>query len=678
MKKKVKYIILGISALLLVGGVSYAFVNFLLNGSTVSRVISSDLVFAYDEKSEALSITSTDAMSDEEALEGENSFDFDVKGQSGANEVISYAIILEKDPSSTLEDEYVRLILTDENKNILKGPINVADLSNDTSENTFVIYQNSFQFPSDEQVHSYRLFSYLSENYKSEGDIVYDENGNAQTATIGGKSYEFRINVRTIEGLDVEVNEPVLLDNMIPVYYDEQTGSWKKANENNLEGTYKWYDYADKMWANAVTVSETNRATYLNAPEGTEIAMEDINTMWVWIPRYKYTIFNANMSGSEVTSEQEIKIEFESGTSTTGTVRCVDSINNSDGASEVCTDSTYGDVTNNSSTYTHPAFTFGDDELTGFWFAKFENSIDSSNNIIIKPDMLSWNNQTISTAFEYSRKMELQNNIYGFSSTATTYNATGDLTNDTNNFDTHNIKNMEWGAVAYLAQSEYGRCTDGTCTEIYINNSARLDRQTAEDGSNIDTWYDTYTGRSGGTVGGGVSYKAYGTYSYDDYVISDSNTKGEKITGRGVGASTTGNIYGIYDMSGGLWDRAMGNMAADGGGFYAGGSGTWSAGLYPTLKYYDRYSYGATYNDVTAYKRGKLGDATKEILKKSGSDNNGWYSDYSWFPSSGNPWFYRGGHASDGSDAGVFSVNRSWGPAASSDGSRVALVAQES
>ena len=671
MKNKAKYIILGIVALLLVGGVSYAFVNFLLNGSTVSRVISSDLVFTYDEKSEALSITSTDAMSDEDALKGENSFDFDVKGQSGANEVISYAIILEKDPSSTLEDEYVRLVLTDEDKNILAGPMNVSDLSNDTSEDTYVVYQNSFQFPSDEQVHSYRLFSYLSENYKSEGDIVYDENGNAQTATIGGKNYEFRINIRTIESLDVEVNEPVLLDNMIPVYYDEQTGSWRKASENNLEGTYKWYDYADKMWANAVTVSETNRATYLSAPEGTEIAMSDINTMWVWIPRYKYTIFNANMSGSEVTNEQEIEIVFETGTATTGTVSCTDSINNSDGVSEVCSDRVYGDVTNGQSTYTHPAFTFGNEELTGFWFGKFENSIDSSNNIIIKPDVLSWSNHNVSTTFEYSRKMELQNNIYGFSSTATTYNATGDLTNDTNNFDTHNIKNMEWGAVAYLTQSEYGRCTDGTCTEIYINNSARQDE------NNTDLWYDTYTGRSGGTVGGSVSYKAYGTYSYDDYVISDSNTKGEKVEGRGVGASTTGNIYGVYDMSGGLWDKAMGNMAAEGGGFHAEGSGTWSTGLYPSLKYYDRYTYGTTYNDAAAYKRGKLGDATKEIIKAV-RETSGWYSDYSYFPSSDNPWFNRGSQASYGSNAGVFSFNRSWGGAYPHVGSRVALVATES
>ena len=494
------------------------------------------------------------------------------------------------------------------------------------------------------------------------------------TIQVGVKCANFNVDaISSSLGEDSSnANEPVLLDNMIPVVYDN-CGNWLKADTSK-----NWYNYDKKTWANAVTVNEESRETYLNADPGTVIEMEDINTMWVWVPRYKYTIFNANMSGSEVTEEQEIEIMFENGTATTGTVSCVDSINNSDGTSEVCTDSTYGEVTNDSSTYTHPAFTFGDDELTGFWFGKFENSIDSSNNIIIKPDVLSWNNQTISTAFEYSRKMELQDNIYGFSSSATLYNATGELTGDTNNFDTHNIKNMEWGVVAYLTQSKYGRCTDGLCTEIYINNSARLDRQTSEDGSNIDTWYDTYTGRSGGTVGGGVSYKAYGTYSYDDYVISDSNTKGEKITGRGVGASTTGNIYGIYDMSGGLWDRAMGNMAAEGGGFYAGGSGTWSTGLYPTLKYYDRYTYGATYNDVTAYKRGKLGDATKEILKKSGPDNNGWYSDYSWFPLSGSPWFVRGGHASDGSAAGVFSFHRSWGFAYSSNGSRVALVAQES
>ena len=457
-------------------------------------------------------------------------------------------------------------------------------------------------------------------------------------------------------------NEPVLLDNMIPVVYDG-CSNWLKADTSK-----NWYNYDKKTWANAVTVSAENREEYLNAEPGTVIEMADINTMWVWIPRYKYTIFNANMSGSEVTEEQEIEILFEEGTASTGTVSCIDSINNSEGTSEVCTDSTYGEVTNNSSTYTHPAFTFGDEELTGFWFGKFENSLDENNNIIIKPDVLSWNNQTISTAFEYSRKMELENNIYGFSSSATAYNATGELTNDTNNFDTHNIKNMEWGTVAYLTQSKYGRCTDGVCTEIYINNSARQDG---------DTWYDTYTGRSGGAVGGSVIHRAYGSYSYDDYLINDNNTKGNKAKGLGVGASTTGNIYGIYDMSGGLWDRVMGNMVNEDGSFYVGSAGTWNANLHPALKYYDRYSYGTTNNDAAAYKRGKLGDATKEILKVV-KETGGWYSDYSWFLCSGNPWFHRGGRAGDASSAGVFSFHRHWGSAYSDHGSRVALVVLKS
>ena len=447
---------------------------------------------------------------------------------------------------------------------------------------------------------------------------------------------------------------------MIPVYYDEGSGGWKKADQENI--TNKWYDYGNKMWANAVTVSETNRATYLSAPAGTEIAMSDINTMWVWIPRYKYTIFNANMSGSEVTNEQEIKIEFEIGTASTGTVSCVDSINNEDGTSEVCTDSTYGEVTNGSSTYTHPAFTFGDTELTGFWFAKFENSIDENNNIIIKPDVLSWNNHTISTAFEYSRKMELANNIYGFSSTATAYNATGELDGDTNNFDTHMIKNMEWGAVAYLTQSKYGRCTNGVCSEIYINNSARY--------AGAD-WYDTYTGRSGGSTS--ASEKIYGTYSYDDYLISSNNSKTVKSSGSGVGASTTGNIYGIYDMSGGLWDRAMGNMVDADENFNIGGAGTWSTGLYPSLKYYDRYTYGTTYADATAYKRGKLGDATKEILKEI-NEFGGWYEDTSHFLFSTHPWALRGGPASQDIHSGIFQSYRYHGDAYSSNGSRVALV----
>ena len=634
--------VVGIIALIV--GISYAL--FTSNNEGNTHVISTGVLSLILSEDSNFTLDNLQGMTDTEGMEETNYYEFNITNDGDAN--ASYNVYLLDDADkiaeyegSILSDEYLRFSV--EVNGIKKEAQSLKEVNRLLNEKTILKGETD----------NYRLRFWLD----LEG-LTTDE-----IANLEGSTAFYKISIQAEQDLDYEGNAPVLLDNMIPVYYDETSGSWKKADQENI--TNKWYDYSNKMWANAVTVSETNRATYLSAEVGTEIAMEDINTMWVWIPRYKYTIFNANMSGAEVTNEQEIKIEFEIGTTSTGTVTCVDAINNEDGTSEVCTDSTYGEVTNGSSTYTHPAFTFGDDELTGFWFAKFENSIDSSNNIIIKPDVLSWNNHTISTAFEYSRKMELQNNIYGFTSTATLYNATGELTNDTNNFDTHMIKNMEWGAVAYLTQSEYGRCTDGLCTEIYINNSARQDG---------DTWYDTYTGRSGGSTS--ASEKIYGTYSYDDYLISSSNSKTVKSSGSGVGASTTGNIYGIYDISGGLWDRAMGNMVADDGGFNAAGSGTWITNLYPVLKYYDRYSYGTTYNDAAAYKRGKLGDATKEILKKSGSDNNGWYSNYTYFPYSDNSWFYRGSHASHGSAAGIFVFYRAWGGAAFSHGSRVALIVE--
>lgn len=59
---------------------------------------------------------------------------------------------------------------------------------------------------------------------------------------------------------------------------------------------------------------------------------------------------------------------------------------------------------------------------------------------------------------------------------------------------------------------------------------------------------------------------------------------------------------------------------------------------------------------------------------KTRQSNWWWYGDYSWFLNFGAPWFNRGGNASRGSDAGVFSFVSSWGSVYSGDGSRVALV----
>jgi hypothetical protein len=121
-------------------------------------------------------------------------------------------------------------------------------------------------------------------------------------------------------------------------------------------------------------------------------------------------------------------------------------------------------------------------------------------------------------------------------------------------------------------------------------------------------------------------------------------------------ASTTQNIYGVYDMNGGAWEYVMG-VTYDSAGTapYYSDSG-FTAGTIPNAKYYDLYNYGTTDNDAAAYIRGKLGDATKEVVASSGST---WYGSIASFPVYGGSWFMRGGAFFDnGTDAGVLCFDR--------------------
>ena len=365
-------------------------------------------------------------------------------------------------------------------------------------------------------------------------------------------------------------NTPKLFNNMVPIKYENN--KWLVADLYS-----KWYDYDAKEWANAVVL---NSGVTKNV--GDEVTEEDVALWYVWIPRYKYTIFNGN---NESVAAQLINVTFESGTNRTGTVTCSD---NQDG-SETCST-----ITNGTSTYTHPAFKFGNTELTGFWVGKFEisttdstcNSSASSANcnkvltMTIKPNVSSWRNATISNHFT-----SIQN-------AKTTYGI--------NNADSHMLKNMEWGAVAYLKQSKYGLGT----TDIAVNTNLSY-----------------YTG-------GGQS-DAYKT---------------------NVAQSTTGNIYGVYDMSGGAYEYVMGN--------YNDTIGSAGFSSMPASKYYDKYTSST----------GKTGDATTET--------SGWYGDSASFSYSSSPWFARGGSCDNGTRAGVFVFSSNSGLSNSYSSARAVLSAQ--
>ena len=418
------------------------------------------------------------------------------------------------------------------------------------------------------------------------------------------------IKVAAPEWVDgTNANKPELFTNMIPVTYNTTTSKWKYADISQ-----EWYNYGDKEWANAVVLKANPSKTYT---VNNDIEMSDIAQMYVWIPRYKYTIFNGN-NGS--VDEQLINVTFEEGTATTGTVRCYDAVSGSGTSSEVCTDSTQANnaIVDGTSTYTHPAFCLGrkktdgscnGTELEGIWVGKFEVSgTASAANLTVLPNKNPLVQTIVSTYFN------------AMSGVASSFNI-----KDENNTlaDSHMMKNMEWGAVAYLKQSEYGLGT----TDIALNNY----RDTSQ-----TVYYMTGCGSAVGTTA---------TTTCTPY--NEAN---------GQAASTTGNIYGVYDMSGGAWEYVMGNMVNESGEFYPRNAGTFS----PDAKYYDAYTYYGSIG-YRQHVRGKLGDATKETLKTFGNTSGGWYSDYAYFPYSTSSWFGRGGCAGDGAVAGIFRFNGNGG-----------------
>ena len=445
-------------------------------------------------------------------------------------------------------------------------------------------------------------------------------------------------------------NYPVLVKGLIPVVYNESTKTWVKADTESSTSTYGWYDYTQKKWANAVLVTKTNRSTYQSATAGTEITDSDILAYYVWIPRYKYKVWNKDkVVGTDSYNAQTtgIDIVFEDGTSTTGTIICNNysysaPSSTAGSPSETCTGS-------NGDYYTHPAFTFGNTEVKGFWIGKFELSSEtptatdgggSSTTLTprILPNVISWRNNKLSNFSTVIQNMQASNNIYG-------------LSTDKSTTDSHMLTNMEWGAVAYLANSNYGRCASGTCTEVTKNNC------------------NTYTTGIGA-----------------DTVSADSSsttctTEANKYNGeKGVLASTTGNVYGVYDMSGGSYENVMGNMSSTAdaytfNNYNAGFASSWYND-YSNQKYVNTYAYISSYSNSTTqtgYNAARLGDATGEVVLSTGG-SGGWYNDDVYFPYSSGPWFLRGGGYNYGSDAGVFYFGIDGGFGYSSYSARAALV----
>ncbi len=395
--------------------------------------------------------------------------------------------------------------------------------------------------------------------------------------------------------------DPVLSDNLIPVTI-ENDGTVHKADLYD-----KWYSYEDKLWANAVVLEDAS----VIYEDGEVIPEDNIESYFVWIPRYKYKIFNDTVYTGLTEIEdrvQEIEVEFEN------------------------KDTTISNGTTTGSWLTHPAFTSF--ESNGFWVGKFESGykgatstetaqVNSADNtkLQIKPNIYSWRDISIGNAFKVS---------YDY------------LRED----ESHMMKNMEWGSVAYLQHSKYG-----SMTSVRNNNNS--------------SYKTGYASISEPTLG------------YNEGISIPENLNGTTIdvtrpynTEVGYTASTTGNISGIYDMSGGVWEYMMGyNTNANTLGGDSGLTNIYSDFFTNSKweKYYDRYSN--TEADLEQYQKGLLGDATRE-MGPFGNVNDpdnilrnriSWYSDLAYFLIPTSSWFIRGGLWSHGSGTGIFTFNSGTG-----------------
>ena len=474
-----------------------------------------------------------------------------------------------------------------------------------------------------------------------------------------------------------KVNSPRLMTGLNPIKFSEPDDSKEGQTIQTNKSDINWYDYDTKKWANTQTKD---------------------GSMWVWIPRYAYKINKSN---------QTFDVVFLVGTT--------DNYYDKDGKLQTAKRQTSEtDIPDATKDYVvHPAFTNESNigyvnggwkkELTGIWVSKFEAGYAGGNNNADKVDSkikysqknvwasgyetetgkegsikarnfynpneydyatmaikyptfqgltYSMNYINHSDAFSISRALTDEGNIYKLSNKET---------------DSHLIKNSEWGAVSYLGQSQYG--LNGT--NIRINNLTL--------NNSVPTIY-AVTGYAAKTLQDGDT-------KLEDARPVSSTEKVYKWTEKdGQTASCTGTIYGIYDMSGGTWERsaAIVNNGNDSGNLNTYGKAIMNAlnngksseyvTVYPTGE-----SKGQSLDDASksnyAANTKIYGDAIRET-STAGLGQTSWYSDYSYFVGAYGPFFARGGYYWHTSGAGLFYFIRDNGTSNYGNGFRSVLVAQ--
>ena len=478
-----------------------------------------------------------------------------------------------------------------------------------------------------------------------------------------------------------KVNKPKLMTGMTAIKFTDPTGD-EKAKEGSVVKTTDtdtaWYDYDAKKWANAQTQD---------------------GSMWVWIPRFAYKVNSSTKTfdvvflkdttntyldnGTEKDAEKEgyivhpsFKNESSTGYENGGWDKYLTGIWVSKFEAGFASGNNSATVKESSVKYTQALAWVGGTELgssdntsTARNFLDGEYGVKSGSDYTFKngtaPSIkyptfqgltYSMNYINQNDAFNISKALTESGNIYGLNSSST---------------DSHMMKNSEWGAIAYLAQSKYG--LNGT--NIYINN-VNLNNSTG-----AQSVY-AVTGCTGATE--------------DASSVATTITELNKRTTLGVyvwtqksgtKASTTGTIYGIYDMSGGTWERTAGLVNNGNENLTKYGQSLMNAlNNGKSSKYVTVYSHDSSIDkdganiDTASTANWKAntkiyGDGIHET-STAGTEKTSWYGDYSYFSTAIYPFSVRGGYCWDTDGTGLFYFTRHNGSSEYGGSFRSVLVTQ--
>lgn len=459
-------------------------------------------------------------------------------------------------------------------------------------------------------------------------------------------------------------NEPVITSNgLIPIIYDKDGNSIENFDKK------EWYSYKkeDKKWANAITKDQNS----------------NITGYYVWIPRFAYKI--TYKDPNDKTKEGKIDIKFLIGNSD----QYVDDDGKIKNAVHIQTD----ELNSLNSYVVHPSFISDSkngyknggwsSEIEGFWISKYpatyqQTSLgneltDEEKNKIIYSNNSYYINEEYTYINDYNVYGEITNKTRisypTFMPLAYTYTKIniGDATNLTRqiaknnslynlkNIDSHLVKLSEWSAMAYLTQSDYGNGNSKKINNYYI-------LEENDDNSQINR----ITGLS-------QELDAEKIFFSDDKLenMNYYNTK------EGQKSSSTGNIYGIYDIAGGVNEYLAGYIKNGNKLIEKSGNSNGKYKFYneESTRYITKYPYNKD-NDMIKtnfeeYMKGNYyGDSMKEL---SNNEMMSWRA-YLNYPFRDHPFFCKAGSAFLNGNFGIFAISRTRGDISENYGFRVCLI----